>query len=74
MGKLLSVYLKNFLACLISLEKDKNDFEKTIKPGRSSIFFSKYIFILFISLSDKLEHLYNILSLDNFKDFDLTPS
>ena len=43
----LFAYLKNFLASSILLENDKKVFEKTIKPGKPSIFLFLY-YILFI--------------------------
>ena len=73
-GKFLLVYSRYFLASFLSLENDKNDFEKAIKHVKPSILLFKCIFILFISSFDKFPTLYNSISSDKVNDLNLTPS
>ena len=52
---------KNFFAILISLLKDKKDFENTITPGKFDSLLFKFSFIFFISFVLIFETRYNSL-------------
>ena len=58
----------------MSLVNDKNDFEKTIAPGKFGFLLVKYFFIFFISSILIFEPLYNSLFDAIFRDFNFKPS
>ena len=62
------------MATSLHLEKNKNDLENTIAPGKFSFLISKNDLIFFISLIDIFDPLYNSDSEAKGNALNLTPS